>query len=114
LPNSVPPIIKFDPLCFVSQAGIGKTVERYRKNQQIFGQGEVADSVCFINSGRVKMTALSAQGKEAVIAILTDGQFFGEGCLQGSTSRSATSRAVEDSLITFITKATMIAALAEA
>ena len=99
---------EFDPLAFLCRAGAGKTLERYRKNQKIFSQGEDADAVCFIRNGKVKITVLSDQGKEAVIGLLTEGQFFGEGCLNGVKLRSATSHAVEDCLITCITKAAML------
>ena len=103
----------FDPLAFLGRAGAGKKVERYAKNQKIFGQGDVADSVFFIRKGRVKITVLSEHGKEAVIGIFSEGQFFGEACLEGAELRTATSQAMEASLITSITKATMIATLQE-
>jgi CRP/FNR family transcriptional regulator, cyclic AMP receptor protein len=101
----------FDPLAFLCREGAGKTIERYRKNQKIFSQGDVADAVFFIRSGKVKITVLSEQGKEAVIAFLTEGQFFGEGCLDGVKLRGGTSHAVENCLITSITKTAMFAAL---
>ncbi|MGO9949990.1 MAG: Crp/Fnr family transcriptional regulator [Steroidobacteraceae bacterium] len=102
---------EFDALAFLSRAGAGKTIERYRKNQKIFSQGDVADSVFFIRSGKVKITVVSEQGKEAIVAILEPGQFFGEGCMNGHPMRMATTTAMEDSVITTITKAAMIAAL---
>jgi CRP-like cAMP-binding protein len=57
----------FDPLAFLGRAGSGKRIERYRKNQKIFSQGDVADAVFFIRSGKVKITVISEHGKEAVI-----------------------------------------------
>jgi CRP/FNR family cyclic AMP-dependent transcriptional regulator len=101
----------FDPLAFLGKAGAGKTLQRYRKNQKIFTQGDVADAVFFIRSGKVKVTVLSEHGKEAVIGFLTNNQFFGEGCLDGSKLRGGTSHAMEECLITSITKTAMLAAL---
>ena len=101
----------FDPLAFLAKVGAGKTLQRYRKNQKIFAQGDVANAVFFIRNGKVKITVLSVHGKEAVIGFLTNNQFFGEGCLDGSKLRSATSHAMEDCLITSITKTAMLAAL---
>ncbi len=109
MPNSAK---EFDPLTFLSKAGAGKTIERYRNNQKIFGQGDIADAVFFIRSGKVKLTVVSKHGKEAVIGLLREKQFFGEGCLDGTELRGATSHAVEDCLITSITKTAMLAALA--
>src|SRR6266851_3616012 len=101
----------FDPRAFLGRIGAGKTVERYRKNQKIFGQGDIADTVFFIQKGKVKITVLSEHGKEAVVGIFTDGQFFGEACLGGAKLRTARSQAMESCLITSITKAAMAAAL---
>jgi CRP/FNR family cyclic AMP-dependent transcriptional regulator len=101
----------FDPLAFLGRAGAGKTIERYRKKQKIFSQGDVADGVFFIRSGKVKITVVSDHGKEAVIGFLTASQFFGEGCLDGLKFRGATSHAMEECLITSITKTAMLAAM---
>jgi CRP/FNR family cyclic AMP-dependent transcriptional regulator len=101
----------FSPKAFLGRAEPGKTIENYGKNQEIFAQGEIADSVFYIQKGKVKITVLSEHGKEAVVGILTHGQFFGEGCLDGAGLRTATSHAMEDCLITSITKAAMLATL---
>ena len=101
----------FSPKAFLSRAEAGKTIEKYGKNQEIFTQGAVADSVFYIQKGKVKITVLSEQGKEAVVGILTQGQFFGEACLDGAQLRTATSHAMEDCLITSITKPAMLATL---
>src|SRR5712675_629988 len=101
----------FDPRAFLGRIGAGKTVERYRKNQKIFGQGDVADTVFFILKGKVKITVLSEHGKEAVVGIISAGQFFGEGCLEGNELRAATSHAIEECEITTITKNAMLATL---
>src|SRR5258708_6449306 len=100
-----------DPRAFLARAGTGKTIERYAKNQKIFSQGEVADTLFFIQEGKVKLTVLSELGKEAVVGIFAEGQFFGEGCLSGARLRAATSHAMEQCLITSITKKAMLAAL---
>ena len=103
----------FDPQAFLGRIGVGKTVERYRKNQKIFSQGDIADTVFFIQRGKVKITVLSEHGKEAVVGIFGEGQFFGEGCLRGGELRSATSHAMEECLITSITRSAMLATLSK-
>jgi CRP/FNR family cyclic AMP-dependent transcriptional regulator len=103
----------FDPRAFLSRSEAGKTVEKYAKHAKIFSQGDVADAVFFIQKGKVKITVLSEHGKEAVVGIFSAGQFFGEACLEGAQLRTATSEAMEDCLITSITKTAMLAALSE-
>jgi Cyclic nucleotide-binding domain len=73
--------LPFDPRRFLAKVGKGKTVSKYRKDQIVFSQGQVADAVFYIQQGKVKLPVVSEQGKEAVVAILEPGQFFGEGCL---------------------------------
>jgi CRP/FNR family transcriptional regulator, cyclic AMP receptor protein len=77
----------------------------------VFKQGDVADTVFYIQKGNVKLTVLSEHGKEAVVAILGPGQFFGEGCMNGHARRISTTTAMDDCLITAITKVAMIAAI---
>ena len=101
----------FDPKMFLAKVGAGKTILHLHKDESIFTQGDVADSVFYIQEGRVKLTVLSPQGKEAVVAILEPGQFFGEGCLNGHQLRIATTTAMEECLITSITKEAMITLL---
>jgi CRP/FNR family cyclic AMP-dependent transcriptional regulator len=101
----------FDPQQFLAKVGAGKTISTFRKDQIIFSQGDPADTVFYIQKGRVKVVVLSDQGKEAVVGILETGQFFGEGCLNGHASRIATTTAMEECLITAITKPAMIAVL---
>jgi CRP/FNR family transcriptional regulator, cyclic AMP receptor protein len=86
-------------------------VVEFRENQTVFSQGEVADTVFYIQQGKVKLTVISEQGKEAVVAILEPGNFFGDGCMNGHPKRIATTTAMENCIITVITKAAMIAAL---
>src|ERR1700693_5116907 len=101
----------FDPKIFLAKVGGGKTVSKYRKDQIVFSQGELADAVFYIQQGKVKLTVVSEQGKEAVVAILGPGHFFGEGCLNGHPLRIATTRAIDESVITRLEKAAMIAAI---
>src|SRR5450631_436114 len=101
----------FDPKAFLARVGAGKTILKFEKNQQVFKQGGVADAVFYIQKGSVKLTVLSEQGKEAVVGILEPGQFFGEGCLNGHPLRIATTTAMEECVITSITKESMIATL---
>src|ERR1700733_1172771 len=101
----------FDPQIFLARIEAGKTVEKYAKNRRIFSQGDIADTVFFIQKGKVKITVLSEHGKEAVVGIFAEGQFFGEGCLEGEKQRTSTSHAMEECLITSITKTAMLATL---
>ena len=101
----------FDPKAFLAKVGADKTILKFEKNQHVFTQGDVADAVFYIQKGSVKLTVLSKQGKEAVVGILEPGQFFGEGCLNGHSLRIATTTAVEECVITSITKKAMIATL---
>jgi CRP/FNR family transcriptional regulator, cyclic AMP receptor protein len=101
----------FDPIAFLSKMGNGKTILEFHSNQNVFAQGEVADTVFYIQKGTVKLTVMSEHGKEAVVGILEPGQFFGEGCMNGHSIRIATTTAIEHCVITAITKAAMIAAL---
>ena len=101
----------FNPKVFLAKVGEGKTISKYRKDQVVFSQGQVADSVFYIQQGKVKLTVVSEQGKEAVVAILGPGHFFGEGCLNGHPLRIATTRAVEECVLTRLEKATMIATI---
>src|ERR1700674_3118262 len=102
---------RFDPKIFLAKVGVGKTVSKYLKNQIVFSQGEVADAVFYIQQGKLKLAVVSEQGKEAVVAILGPGHFFGEGCLNGHPLRIATTRAVDGCVITRLEKATMIATI---
>jgi len=101
----------FDPKKFLAKVGEGKTISKYRKDQIVFSQGEIADAVFYIQQGKVKLTVVFKQGKEAVVAIVGPGHFFGEGCLNGHPLRIATTRAVDDCVITRLEKATMIATI---
>jgi CRP/FNR family transcriptional regulator, cyclic AMP receptor protein len=103
----------FDPQAFLAKVGAGKTISSYHRDQIIFSQGDPADTVFYIQKGRIKVVVISDQGKEAVVGILEAGQFFGEGCLNGHALRIATTTAMEECLLTAIAKTTMIAMLHE-
>jgi CRP/FNR family cyclic AMP-dependent transcriptional regulator len=101
----------FDPREFLAKVGEGKTIVEYRKDDVVFAQGDVADTIYYIQKGRLKVVVISEQGKEAVVGMLEPGQFFGEGCLNGHSMRIATTTAMESSLVTAIGKIAMLAAL---
>jgi len=101
----------FDPVAFLAQVGTGKTILSYQKNRKIFEQGDVADRVFYLQKGRIKLAVISEQGKEAVVGILEPTQIFGEECLHGHPIRIATTTAMEECVVTSITKAAMLAAL---
>jgi CRP/FNR family cyclic AMP-dependent transcriptional regulator len=101
----------FDPKAFLAKVGVGKSISKFVKGHNVFVQGDVADAVFYIQKGKIKLTVVSDQGKEAVVGILEPGQFFGEGCLNGHPLRIATTTAMEDCTITRISKTAMIAAL---
>jgi CRP/FNR family transcriptional regulator, cyclic AMP receptor protein len=101
----------FEPKKFLAKVGDGKTIAKYEKGQVVFSQGDVADAVFYIQKGKLKLTVISEQGKEAVIAILGPGHFFGEGCLNGHDLRVSTTTAMDECLITRIVKGSMIATL---
>jgi CRP-like cAMP-binding protein len=101
----------FDPKEFLAKVGEGKTIVRYRKDQIIFTQGDPADTIYYVQKGRAKVVVISEQGKEAVVGILEAGQFFGEGCMNGHSIRIATTTAMEECLVTEITKEAMLATI---
>jgi CRP/FNR family transcriptional regulator, cyclic AMP receptor protein len=101
----------FDPRKFLAIVGEGKTILEFRKDQVVFAQGDTADAVFYIQKGRVKVVVISEQGKEAVVGIFGPGQFFGEGYMNGHSLRIATTTALEDCLVTAITKTAMVAVL---
>ena len=101
----------FDPIAFLAKVRTGKTISKYRKGRIIYAQGEEADRIFYIQSGKVKVTVVSEQGKEAVVGILETAQFFGEGCLNGQAVRVGTAKAIEECIITSITRKAMLATL---
>jgi CRP/FNR family transcriptional regulator, cyclic AMP receptor protein len=100
--------LPFDLEAVLPKVVQGTTKSAYEEGKVIFSQGEAADSIFYINNGRVKLTVLSDQGKEAVVAILGPGDFLGEGCLTGQPRRMATAVAMTECLITRLDKGAMI------
>jgi len=100
---------RFNPKTFLTQVGGGRTTLQCRKNQIVFSQGDAGDAVFFIQEGQVKLSVLSQQGKEAVVAILDRGNFFGEGCLvAGQLVCMATATSLGQSTLVRIDKHAMI------
>ena len=97
----------------LASTGVRRITRDYREGQTIFSQGDRADAVFFIERGKVKLTVLSRQGKQAVVALLGPETFFGEGCLVGQPLRMATATATTDSSITLLPKAATVRALHE-
>jgi CRP/FNR family transcriptional regulator, cyclic AMP receptor protein len=95
----------FNPLTVLTKANGGKTLSTYQRNQIVFSQDEPADSIFYIQEGEVKLTVLSERGKEAIIAILGTGDFFGEGCLAGQRRRMAAAAAIDECKIMRLEKA---------
>src|SRR4051812_40895190 len=87
---------RFDPAVFLETAAKGRVISTHPKKQIIFAQGDAADAVFYIRKGKVKVTVVSTQGKEAVVAILGLDEFVGEGCLIGQPKRLATASAMTD------------------
>jgi CRP-like cAMP-binding protein len=98
----------FDPKSFLAKIGDGRAIAKYRKDQIIFSQGEPADAVFYVQKGKVKLTVVSEQGKEAVIAILGTDEFFGEGCLAGQLQRIATVTVMTDAVLMRLEKTAII------
>lgn len=92
-------------------SGPGRSTNDHKEKEKFYVQGDTADSVFFIQHGLVKVTVTSELGKVAVVGILLEGQFFGEGCLHGQGRRTATSIALGDCRITSITKVAMLSAI---
>ena len=103
----------FDLKVFLTKGNGGRTIAEYRTNDAIFVQGDSADSILYIQKGKVKLTVHSNRGKEAVIAILKYGDFFGEGCLAGQLVRMATAIAMSRCSIMKLEKAAAVNLLHE-
>lgn len=100
--------LPFDLHGFLANVTGERTVSAYQNSQIVFSQGEPADSIFYIQEGQVKLTVLSEQGKEAIVAVLGSGDFCGEGCLAGQPRRMATAAAMADCKIMRLEKAAMI------
>ena len=95
----------FDPHAFLEGAGLTKQSTEYGRDEAIFAQGDASDSVMFIKHGGVKLSVLSKTGREAVVAMLGPGDFFGEGCLAGQPLRIGSATAITPSNVLVIGKA---------
>src|SRR5271169_5197116 len=103
---------RFDPAAFLANAGIGKTIREYAAKMALFSQGEIANSVFYIQKGRVRLSVVSKQGKEATIALLGPGEFLGEGCIASDQPvRLATATAITDSSVMRIDRREMLRTL---
>ena len=91
--------LPFSPTAFLAKVGEGRKQVKHLKGEVIFAQGEPAQAVFFIQQGKVKLTVVSEQGKEAVVAILTANDFFGEGCLVGEPLRMSAVVTMTESLV---------------
>jgi CRP/FNR family cyclic AMP-dependent transcriptional regulator len=111
--TSLPAKDPFNAQMFLAKVGAGKAILELGKGQAVFEQGDAADTVYYIQKGKIKVTVLSDQGKEAVVGVLQPGQFFGEGCLNGHLLRISTTTAMEHSLITAIARSAMLKTLHE-
>jgi CRP-like cAMP-binding protein len=101
-------IATFDPRALLTKLSVGKTSQDYQAEESIFAQGDPADAVFYVQSGKVKLNVVSKRGKEAVIAILPQDCFFGEGCLAGQPLRMATASAAQRSIIVRVEKQQML------
>src|ERR1700716_733900 len=100
--------LSFDPKAFLAMVGEGRSIGEYRKDEIVISQGDPADAVFYIERGKVKVSVVSEQGKEAVVAMLETNDFFGEGCLAGQAQRIATVATMTDSVIMRLEKAAIV------
>jgi CRP/FNR family cyclic AMP-dependent transcriptional regulator len=103
----------FDSKSFLAKVGEGRSIGKYRKDRIVFAQGDPADSVFYIQKGRVKVTVISEQGKEAVVAVLGPDEFCGEGCLAGQPRRIATAKAMTECEIMRLERSAIVLAIHE-
>jgi CRP/FNR family cyclic AMP-dependent transcriptional regulator len=104
--RKAPPV--FDAQAFLDSSGMSKSVVKYERGAAIFTQGDVCDRISYIQSGSVKLSVLSNSGREAVVAMLGQGDFFGEGCLAGQEVRMSSATAISPSTILFVAKDRMV------
>jgi len=105
--------VRFDPKVFLVTVNGGRSISKYRQNQTVFSQSRSADAVFYIQKGKVKITVVSEQGKEAVVAVLGPDEFCGEGCLTGQPLRLATATAMTECQIMRLEKAIIVRVLHE-
>jgi CRP/FNR family transcriptional regulator, cyclic AMP receptor protein len=105
------PALTFTPSSLLAKITNGKSSRDYRPDQGVFAQGDPADAVFYLQSGKVKLSVVSSRGKEAVIGILGRGTFFGEGCLAGQALRMSTANTLQASTVVRVSKQTMVGLL---
>ncbi len=98
----------FDPNLLLAKTGRGRSRHEYRSDEVVFSQGDAADSIFYILRGKIKIVVISKQGREAVIALLSEGDFFGEGCLIAQPLRLATAASMTDAAVMRVEKAEML------
>src|SRR3954465_8435587 len=107
----MPPKRSFNAQAFLDSAGLSRKVVKYPSGATVFTQGDPCDHVLYIQHGTVKLSVISKSGREAVVAMLSAGDFFGEGCLAGQPIRMGTAKATTDSAILLVDKRRMLALL---
>lgn len=105
--------IRFDPQLFLTTVDGGRKETKCRKDEIVFSQGDPANAVYYLQDGAIKIVVTSEQGKEAVVAVLRAGEFFGEGCLIGQPLRLATARAMTEAVLMRVEKPVMLRVLAD-
>lgn len=105
--------LSFDPIAFLTQPGTGRTNLKFRANKIIYAQGDLADSVFYLQSGKAMLVVTSQSGKEAVLSILEPGDFFGDRCLLGKPHRTASARTMTDCSVMRLEKAVVVRTLRE-
>ena len=93
---------KFDAQAFLDSAGINRRIAEYRRGDVLFAQGDPGNQVLYIQKGGVKLSVLSKAGRQAVVAMLGPGEFFGEGCLAGQVVRMGSATATVDSTVLLV------------
>jgi CRP-like cAMP-binding protein len=107
-PAPVLPLAAFNLHEFLESAGLTRRITRYARGAAVFSQGDAATDVFYLQQGSIKLSVLSRTGKEAVVAILGAGDFFGEGCLAGQPRRMATAHVLTPSTVLVVEKAEML------
>ena len=107
-PRSAKAVVAFNAQAFLDSSGIAKTIRQFGRGETIFSQGDSCKDVMYIQAGGVKLSVLSKSGKEAVVAMLGPGDFFGEGCLAGQRVRMGSATAITTSVILLIGRARML------
>jgi len=103
---------KFDPRAFLAQTGLGRTIQTYARSKVIFAQGDPSDAVFYVQAGKVRLTVLSKRGKEATLALLGEGDFFGESCITSDQPRRvASATAITECRVLRIDKRAMLEVL---